>query len=156
LTSPLHDYYEIAVWDSNGGRPDTGESLVGHFGWIGALAFSPDSSLLASGATDHGIKIWDPYQRRVLSENRAHRGRVHDLAFSPDGTQLVSGSADHQVRLWNVPDLATAPPTDWPFSEPVPKIERLQATLEALLAPHSERATMALVSRPRSNSPTLC
>lgn len=137
--APMHDYYHIAVWDSDRDGPDFSEDLVGHFDWIAAIAFSPDSSVLASGSADHGIKIWDPYQRRVLSENRAHEGTVHDLAFSPDGTQLVSASADGCVRLWNVPNLATAPPTYWPYLESPSKLDRLQAALDVLLTTDTER-----------------
>jgi CHAT domain-containing protein len=139
--SPLnHDYYEIAVWESERDRPATRESLVGHFNWIGALAFSPDGSLLASGSADHGIKIWDPYQRRVLSENRVHRGTIHDLAFSPDGQQLVSASADGDVRLWDVPDISTTPAQMHRLAYArQTKLDLLQSALELLLAIKTQR-----------------
>jgi WD40 repeat protein len=35
-----------------------GLTLVGHTGWVSALAFSPDGKLLASGCCDGKVKLW--------------------------------------------------------------------------------------------------
>ena len=58
-----------------------------HSGMITAAAFQPDGKLLATGATDGRIKLWNPGTGRlVLTLNG--RGRITGLAFTPDGRRL--------------------------------------------------------------------
>jgi WD40 repeat protein len=44
------------------GYPATGEhirTLTGHTGSVGAVAFSPDGQLLATGSKDNTARIWN-------------------------------------------------------------------------------------------------
>lgn len=76
--------------------------LEGHEHEISALAFSPDSGTLASGAqTDNVIRIWDVSGRNELRRLEGHEGWIRSLAFSPDGTILASGSTDQTIMLWD-------------------------------------------------------
>jgi WD40 repeat protein len=63
-----------------------------------ALAFSPDSTKLASGSEHEKVGLWtiggDPI--RTLD----HHGEVNSVAFSPDGNYLASGSDDGTVQVW--------------------------------------------------------
>lgn len=82
------------------------DKLVGQFqahrGPVGALAFSPDGKLLASGGADALIKVWNWQKPRALASLQGHPSAVTALAFSPDGKVLASGGADGTVRLWEV------------------------------------------------------
>ncbi|MFH8401426.1 WD40 repeat domain-containing protein [Streptomyces anulatus] len=80
-----------------------------NFRGVRALAFSPDSKILAVGLRDGGIEFWDPrtltptIKLRKPSE-RYDGGRyygVRDLAFSRDGT-LLAGCDGVSTTLWNV------------------------------------------------------
>jgi WD40 repeat protein len=81
---------------------DSGPILSGHQGDISALAFSPDGSILASGAQDDNvIRVWDVAAGRELRQLEGHTGWIRSLAFSPDGSILASGSTDRTVILWD-------------------------------------------------------
>ncbi len=89
--------------------PDLQRPLAGHPAEAWAIAFSPDGSLLASGADDHKIKIWDVESERELVTLSAHSQTVTALAFFNDsdrlasvGDRLASVGLDGQVVLWNL------------------------------------------------------
>ncbi|KLI05435.1 hypothetical protein ACT17_17520 [Mycolicibacterium conceptionense] len=70
---------------------------------ISTLAFSPDSTLLASGG-GHDVTVWDftgpgPRGRtpRVL---RAHDDTVTTVVWAPDGELLASAAGDGRVAVW--------------------------------------------------------
>ncbi|MCS6938528.1 MAG: PQQ-binding-like beta-propeller repeat protein [Roseiflexus sp.] len=73
-----------------------------HTGKITSLAWSADSALLASGASDDNeIRIWDAATGRVIRRLSGHTGWIRSLAFAPSGTLLASGSTDQTVRIWD-------------------------------------------------------
>jgi WD40 repeat protein len=74
---------------------------------VGAVAFGPDASLIATGGRRSLANrqayavIWsgrDELQKQALV---GHEAYVTALAFSPDGTRLASGSRDRSVRVWS-------------------------------------------------------
>ena len=84
-------------------------SLSGHRGAVNSVSFSPDGAILASGAQDGAIKLWDITARKgfaTLYEPRgvvnSVRSPVNSVSFSPDGTILASGADDGTVKLWDV------------------------------------------------------
>lgn len=77
-------------------------TLKGHVGQVYAAAFSPDGQLLATGAEDHLVKLWDPGTGECLATLAGHLADVNCVAFSPDGETLASASDDGTIRLWNV------------------------------------------------------
>jgi WD40 repeat protein len=69
---------------------------------VTALAFSPDSKILATGSADHSIKLWDTTSRRQPVTLTTQMGSVLAIAFSTDGSTLVAGNLDGDIKLWNV------------------------------------------------------
>lgn len=67
------------------------------------LAFSSDSTLLASGGMDGQVMVSGVSENPIpLIFTGQHAWRVGALAFSPDGKRLVSSSKDNSIRLWDV------------------------------------------------------
>jgi WD40 repeat protein len=68
---------------------------------IRGVAFSADSTLLASGGDDPTIRIWETSTGQCLRLLQGHTSWVSSLAFAPHSALLASGSEDQSVRLWN-------------------------------------------------------
>lgn len=89
---PLHDMVE----------------LLGHTGPITAIAFSPDSRLVATAAghwhdrDDNRAIIWDAATGRQLSVLAGHRGAVNGVAFLADGERILTASSDYTAALWDI------------------------------------------------------
>lgn len=77
-------------------------TLKGHAGWIGAVAFAPDSRTLAIGAGDGSVSLWDVMRAEKIAHLKGHDDAVAALAWSPDGGQLVSGGHDHVAILHSI------------------------------------------------------
>lgn len=81
--------------------------------WMMALAFSPDSKLIAAACYDGTVRIWDVKTgaETICKDSklahdewtaRSHNGPVRAIAFSPDGSKIVSGGDDKAVKMWDV------------------------------------------------------
>ncbi|CAX44269.1 transcriptional repressor TUP1-homologue, putative [Candida dubliniensis CD36] len=70
--------------------------------YIRSVCFSPDGNLLATGAEDKLIRIWDLSTKRIIKILRGHEQDIYSLDFFPDGDRLVSGSGDRSVRIWDL------------------------------------------------------
>ncbi|MEH2347171.1 MAG: caspase family protein [Nostoc sp.] len=82
-----------------------------HEGSIYGLDFSKNGKILASGATDTMVKLWDVEQiQNMLIQKKSphpivilkgHTTLVNRLEFSPNGQTIASSSDDQTVRIWN-------------------------------------------------------
>lgn len=89
------------VWDAQTGKHM--RTLEGHLAGISTIAWSPDSTTLATGSDDKLIRLWDrasgnPYPIPLAG----HHNYVISVAFSPKGNMLVSGSFDEALFLWDL------------------------------------------------------
>jgi sugar lactone lactonase YvrE len=94
---------EIMVWDT--GTWQSVYTLKGHSNWITCLTFAPDGQTLASGASDHSIRLWDlttGLLARTIPIADARGNQLPDLAFSPDGRLLASSYGVPEISIWEV------------------------------------------------------
>jgi WD40 repeat protein len=77
------------------------QTLEGHSRGVYSVAFSPDSTWLASASYDSTVKIWDTRSGECLQTLKGHSREVSSVAFSHDSTRLVSASYDSTVKIWD-------------------------------------------------------
>ena len=73
----------------------------GHTANVNRIAFSPNNQYLASGSSDHTIRVWDIASGRTYLVLTGDLGEIKAVTFSPDGRILASGSADQTIKLWD-------------------------------------------------------
>jgi len=120
LALPLEDH-KIQLWSLTSNDPPN--VLADHTRYVGALAFSPDDTMLASAGgsasgigpyefEDTEIRLWDLVSGDVKRLPMPKYGIVNTLAFAPDGTILMGGiqtgfagrsrPCDGDIRRWHV------------------------------------------------------
>ena len=92
---------EVKRWKTSDGTLQ--QSFEGHLDAAYAFAVSPDGKLIATGAYDQKIRLWDAMTGKEVALLKGHNGAVNGLSFRPDGKVLASASADRTVKLWSIP-----------------------------------------------------
>ncbi|KAJ6192248.1 beta transducin-like protein HET-E2C*40, partial [Bipolaris maydis] len=77
------------------------QTLEGHGNDVTSIAFSHDSTWLASASRDSTVKIWDASSGTCLQTLEGHGNCVNSVAFSHDSTWLASASLDWTVKIWD-------------------------------------------------------
>jgi WD40 repeat protein len=77
------------------------QTLEGHSDYVSSVAFSHDSTRLASASYDNTVKLWDASSGECLQTLEGHSDYVSSVAFSHDSTRLASASWDKTVKLWD-------------------------------------------------------
>jgi WD40 repeat protein len=90
------------LWELSDGQ--VRHRLEAHEVPVTALAFSPDSALLLTGARDGSVRLWSVEGGRELHSFHPHRREVSSLAWAPDGSMWVSASHDNYARVWSHPE----------------------------------------------------
>jgi RNA polymerase sigma factor (sigma-70 family) len=98
--------HELGLWDVRTGKST---KLPGnHQATIHSVAFSPDRRLVASGAMDGLIRVWDVREGKELRQIKGFtpQNSAMRLLFSPDSKTLASATRgvgnDVIGRLWDV------------------------------------------------------
>jgi hypothetical protein len=65
---------------------------------VSALAFSPDSKVLAAASRDRSVNLWDPGAGKLSGRIPSPAG-ASSLAFMPNGEQIVSGESNGVVLV---------------------------------------------------------
>jgi WD40 repeat protein len=96
---------EVMVWDCGGQGPagTTPRILQGHDGRIAALAYQRQGHLLASGALDGQVRLWNAGKSSQALRQFQLESPVTDLAWSPSGQRVAAGTKHGTVALGAIP-----------------------------------------------------
>ncbi|KAL4941177.1 WD40-repeat-containing domain protein [Aspergillus oleicola] len=73
------------------------QTLQGHCDGVGSVAFSPDGKMLASGAEDGTVKMWNP----ITGELQQTLGGHENSATITLSNQFLASSSGGTTRIWN-------------------------------------------------------
>ena len=101
---------QFRVWDVSGKELKELSTVNAHEKGLGAVAWSPDGKVLATGSHDTTIKLWTLGDGGLKETVQFGAGTqpVTVLTFNPAGTILASGCPDGSVHLWPMPPGAKA------------------------------------------------
>jgi WD40 repeat protein len=72
---------------------------------VTCVKFSPNGRILASGARNGIVRLWDAASgllSQTIQAVHGPNGGVFSVSFSPDGNTLAAGSDDNVIQLWTV------------------------------------------------------
>ncbi len=90
------------LWTLEGGEPKPARDLIECSDSVYAVAFSPDSTLVAEAGADRAIRIFKVESGEQVALIEDHADWIYDLAFSPDGKRLASASRDKTSKVFDV------------------------------------------------------
>lgn len=92
----------VTLWDFRDGGPEGTRpiSLAAHRGLCTRLAFAPGKALLASGAEDTSVLLWEPRRGDRPVRFAFLRDAVTCLRWHAAGRSLLGADASGQVTLW--------------------------------------------------------
>jgi WD40 repeat protein len=76
--------------------------------WVHAVAWCPDSRLVAVGASD-GVALVNAFTGRATAKVAGHRLAVSAVTVHPHRPLILTGSGDQTVRLWEYTESTLTP-----------------------------------------------
>jgi WD40 repeat protein len=92
-------YSEFQLWDMQ--SLESFRQLKGHESQGFAVSYSANGKLLATGASDKVVKVWNAATGKLLFTLKGHDNGIEDVAFSPDSKLLATASGDRTIKLWD-------------------------------------------------------
>ncbi|KAM7274571.1 hypothetical protein ACFE04_016437 [Oxalis oulophora] len=110
--------HKVNLWAI--GKPNAILSLSGHTSGIDSVTFDSSEVLVAAGAANGTIKLWDLEEAKsmftmlfflrlwdltagkLLHEFKSHDGQIQCIDFHPHEFLLATGSADRTVKFWDL------------------------------------------------------
>ncbi|KAH7277624.1 hypothetical protein KP509_39G059700 [Ceratopteris richardii] len=74
----------------------------GHYFDVNAVDYSPDSQLIATGADDNKLKVWNASSGFCFVTFAEHTNSITAVHFLPSNNALLSASLDGTVRAWDL------------------------------------------------------
>ncbi|KAJ7529209.1 hypothetical protein O6H91_15G037800 [Diphasiastrum complanatum] len=74
----------------------------GHYFDVNCVAYSPDSQLIATGADDNKLKVWNSASGFCFVTFSEHTNAVTAVLFLPGNHAVLSASLDGTVRAWDL------------------------------------------------------
>lgn len=90
----------------NSGLHSNFSELKGHFGKVRDVDFSPDDSLLVSGADDKIVRVWSipthsGVHAKTIHTFTGHKNWIRVSKFTPDGRMIITAADDRCIKLWD-------------------------------------------------------
>lgn len=94
----------ITLWQFRGKGPEGSKpiQLEYHAAPCMQLAFQPRGMLLASGAQDSAVAIWDPLRSQTAVRVSYLDEEITALAWHPQGQRLIAGDARGSLICWDL------------------------------------------------------
>ncbi len=87
------------LWKIDSDKP---EHVFEHGEYVHAVAYDGEGIRLATGSSDHTVRIYGCQDGKLLQTLVGHTDAVLSVQFSPDGQWLVSSGYDNTARLWDL------------------------------------------------------
>ncbi|MEE3849783.1 hypothetical protein VZC37_05535 [Gordonia sp. LSe1-13] len=104
----------VQLWDiGDHSSPQATADLRVSTRYTNAIAFAPQADILAAGATDTTVQLWDTADPRrpvpISAPLAGPSDLIRSVAFSPDGRRLAVTSDDKQTYLYDLDRDQTSP-----------------------------------------------
>ncbi|SEL91110.1 nSTAND1 domain-containing NTPase [Rhodococcus maanshanensis] len=93
----------VRLWDTGTGEL-IATPVVGDYGRIRALAFSPDGQRIATGSDDNSVRLWDARTGQPVGEPLGFKSNVWQIAFTREGNKIIAVSEDGAQTVDADPD----------------------------------------------------
>ena len=94
--------FNLYVYNVNTTKEKATKKFKKHKGEYYAIAFSPDSSIVANGYRNRRIKLWNiDSGNELLSIRTKFKKPIITLAFSPDGNRIAAAGEDSIIKIWD-------------------------------------------------------